>query len=283
MSTRDEVLAALEKHADGLTSKELAPMCPACECDQMIVGRVIAALKAEDQIHAIGLREGATIYKLGGAPNKEPAIERITLGDSSSPRQNVSQAARDIAAMRQGSRIAAVRAPDRAPTPVTTPSPARPAVLLKEPDMSQKKPVAERVVEALKQHGQCNLHQLAKYTGSTAGSLSTMIGKIDGVKRVARGIYALAGAEAPKLAPANGKVEKPRKAKKARVAKAPRKPKVRKPTPQLPKNGDARFAIDEDGSLGITSEEKSMKLKPAEFARLRDFIERSEQVWSVSA
>ena len=44
MSTRDEILDVLGKHPDGLTSKEIAPHCPAAECDLMLVGRMVGAL-----------------------------------------------------------------------------------------------------------------------------------------------------------------------------------------------------------------------------------------------
>lgn len=66
--------------------------------------------------------------------------------------------------------------------------------------MATTKPLAERVLEALKKHGDSNLEELAKHTGSTAGSLSTMVAKVKGVRRVSRGVYGVGTTPPPKTA-----------------------------------------------------------------------------------
>ena len=83
-TTREEILAALAEHPDGLTTKELAPHCPACECDAQIVGRTIALLRSENVIHAgAELREGGAIW-IAGPGEKKPPSPRVT--SSGSPR-----------------------------------------------------------------------------------------------------------------------------------------------------------------------------------------------------
>jgi len=46
-----------------------------------------------------------------------------------------------------------------------------------------------------------------------------------------------------------------------------------------PPDGGAQFAISEDGVLGIEKDEAKIKLDRGEFARLRTFIERGEEIW----
>jgi hypothetical protein len=84
------------------------------------------------------------------------------------------------------SKAAAERAPDRAPKPVTTPSPARPAVHQEQP-MPDKKPLAERIVAALREHGNLTLEKIAKHADTTVATLYTMMGtlkKLHGVTQV---------------------------------------------------------------------------------------------------
>jgi hypothetical protein len=86
-------------------------------------------------------------------------------------------------------KAAAEQAPDRAPEPETTPSPARPAVTQEEPNMAEKKPLAERIVEALRAHKQLTLEQLAKHAETTVATLYTMMGSLKkkhGVAKVGR-------------------------------------------------------------------------------------------------
>lgn len=200
MSTRDEILAALEAHPEGMTSKELAPLCPACECDPLVVGRTIAALRAENLIHpGTELREGGTIWLKGARPEERREAPITLAGAEQQPKSNVSDAALKIAAMRQP-QTAARQAPDRAPMPETTPAP-RPAAAPQEETMAEKKSVTERVIEALQKHGALALDQLAKHASTTKATLYTMMGTLQkkhGVVKVGRGVYDL---KANKAAP----------------------------------------------------------------------------------
>lgn len=114
---------------------------------------------------------------------------------------------------------AAERAPDRAPTPATTPSPSRP-VATEEKSMADKKPLAERIVEALRAHGNLTLTQLAKHAGTTVSTLYTMMGSLKkkhGVQRISisreGAVYGL-GEPEPKAPQAT----KPPKAKAPKAA-----------------------------------------------------------------
>ena len=278
MTTRDEILAALTEHRDGLTSKELAPLCPACECDEQIVGRVIAGLRAEDVIHPVGLRAGATIYKFGPPPSERVNEQPVT----------ETKLARIAPLPDRFPKAAAGMAPDRAHSPATTPAPAPAAAPHQEQAMATKKPLAERVVEALKKHGACTLEQLAKHAGSTAGSLSTIMGTLKKKYGVIRGkapgmpsTYSLGapadalqrgaelGRNKPKRKPqrVNGRAPAPSRA-------APSAP----PAARAPIDG-AAFGINEMGEIGIEKGGVKVRLDVAEFARLREFIERTTPVW----
>jgi hypothetical protein len=95
-----------------------------------------------------------------------------------------------------------------------------------------------------------------------------------------RSIYGLdnwPGAEEPKSdkpKPANGAVQEPKK-KRAKRATTP--------APVAPKADltgcDAQFAMNAAGELGIEKGEAKLRLAANEFAVLRDFIERTEEVW----
>lgn len=261
-TTREEILAALADRPAGLTSKELAPLCPACECDEMVVGRTIAALRADNKIHSgTEFRAGGGTVWIAG-PTPGPAAEvRVPL---ESPRSaTASTAAKAIAALRQAS-------PGARPSS----APARPAP--EESATMSKKTVAERCVDALKQHGRLTVPQLAKHAKSTAGSLYTIGTQLKklGVVKVARGIYAMAGSAAAKASPASQPVKK-EKVKAARtVRRDPPEPREHKP------NGAARFAIDQGGELAIEVDGSgAIRLQAEAFAKLRDFIERTKSIW----
>lgn len=86
VSTRDEILAALMNHPTGLTYKEIAKRCPACECDEQVVGRMVGALRSENLLHADGFREGLQIY-LPGPLAIEVHESPITLNTPRQPPQ----------------------------------------------------------------------------------------------------------------------------------------------------------------------------------------------------
>jgi len=78
MSARDEILDALRKRPAGLTTAELAPLCPAADHDKFIVARVIAQLRQEQHVVGAptGPREGHTVFILaraGTPPAAAPA------------------------------------------------------------------------------------------------------------------------------------------------------------------------------------------------------------------
>lgn len=74
MAARDEILAELRKHTAGLTSAELAPLCPAADYDQFIVARVIAQLRQEKLVTGApsGPRDGRTVFILNGPDASTP-------------------------------------------------------------------------------------------------------------------------------------------------------------------------------------------------------------------
>ena len=280
-TTRAEILQALRDNPDGLTSKELAPLCPAAECDEMIVGRVVATLRAEEEINAPGgFRDGATIYKLGAPVRQDEVGPRITLPESGGTRPPpVSAAALAIAAMRQP-KAAPVRALGRAPTPATTPAPAPAQPLHQEVAPMSKKDtsVAERVVEALTKHGPLDLDALSAKASTTKSTLYTMLGTLQkkhGVVRVSRGIYGMKGVSSP--APSRPEAQPDKKKVELRArADRPR----RSDPPDQKKNGNGtNFGINEHGELGIDAGEKKIVLDAEAFARLREFIERTKPVW----
>jgi hypothetical protein len=275
MTTRDEILAALTDNPAGLTSKELAPLCPAAECDAQIVGRVIAQLRQENVIHpGTELRDGGTIWVFG------KGIERDPVNEPALPQPVISKHAQAIAAMR-APKAAAERAPDRAPKPVTTPSPARPAAL-PEATMKEKKPLAERVVEALRAHGNMTLEQLAKRVETTVQTLYTMMGTLKkrGVTAIekrgnAPSIYGFA-ASAPRRDVLAAGAEIGRQAPPKQKTKPPR---INGRAPgAAPSAGDAQFAINENGDLGIEKDGSKLMLCRSELGRLRTFIQRCEQI-----
>jgi hypothetical protein len=143
VSTREEILATLKANPDGMTSKELAPHCPACECDEMVVGRNIAHLHADNLIRpGTQLRKGATVWLHGGKV-QEVREAPITLasGGVQGGAQTPSAAAQAIAEMRAGS------------TRTYTHS-------------SGKKTVREQIEAALRQHGPMTSAEIGKAIGN---------------------------------------------------------------------------------------------------------------------
>jgi hypothetical protein len=298
-TTREEILAALTEHPEGLTSKELAPLCPACECDPQIVGRTIALLRSENKIHAgTELREGGAIWIFG--PEKRESREPpMSLPYRADARPHVSEAARAIAAMRGGSQSAAERPLARAqPAPETREAPARPAVSPQEqPAMSTT--IREKIEALLKEKGPMDSRTMRKH-GLKNGALSQHLADLVERKILVRlgggprsSIYGFPGeklgekaepVETPaRRAPKPPKAAKPRKMKKkaraaARAPSAP--PKRSAPPANGHANGEPHFAINEHGELGIEVEGAKVRLAPEAFERLRGFIERTKPVWS---
>jgi hypothetical protein len=101
-----------------------------------------------------------------------------------------------------------------------------------------------------------------------------------------------------------GETDNPAKAKKALAAKEPKPGRVHprkmngrtRQTPQpgaagmgdsrerpAPINGsDCGFGINDAGHLGISKGEQRLELNPAEFARLRTFIDKTDTLWSAA-
>lgn len=284
MSTRDEVLAALTDHPEGLTSKELAPLCPACDCDPQVVGRTIAMLRAENVIHpGAELRDGGAIWIFGRPPATEAPVERISLPEHGRAAPQVSEAARAIAAMRQGS-TGAPRPKPAAPESAATAAPQEGASMT----------IRAKIEGVLRMHGPMNSRAMRKH-GLKDDTLGQHLGDLANRKILVRlpgggprsTIYALPGQKAgEKTAPppvADPKVErapKGKKAKKAARAKVKRAKTPPAPRPAAPRNGGAVFAINEGGELGIEQEGTKLSLDHEAFARLREFISRTEPVWS---
>ena len=285
-STREEILAALTSHPEGLTSKELAPLCPACECDPQIVGRTIALLRAENVIHpGAELRDGGAIWIFGRPPASEP-VERITLpehGRAAAPQ--VSEAARAIAAMRQGS-TGAPRPKQAAPQPAAPVAPQEGASMT----------IRAKIEAVLRMHGPMNSRTMRKH-GLKDDTLGQHLADLANRKLLVRlpgggprsTIYGLPGqmageksAPPPAAAPKVERAPKGRKAKKVKAtrAKAKRDKTPPAPRPAAPRNGAAVFAINEGGELGIEQEGTKLSLDSEAFARLREFIDRTEPVWS---
>lgn len=263
MTTRADIRAAFKRHGP-LSVSELATHCPSCECDRQVVASEIAALRVDGKVKPYG-RDAydKPVYTIDYWPDEnESAAERATA---------------------------------RASTPETTPSPASAAVPHQEHPMT-KKTNAERVIDALKKHGACDLGALEKHTGIGRATLYTFVGKMKELKRVGRGTYELAGQVTPPQPPQRQTAAKPKKAArkpaKTKLARLKRKgpkrsseraaPAPAAPITELNGNG-AHFAINEIGELGITrgegAKQEAMRLDAAEFARLRGFIERTQPVW----
>ena len=149
--------------------------------------------------------------------------------------------------------------------------------------MKDKKPVIVRALEALQKHGACTLEQLAQHADTTVSNLYNYMGtlkKKHGVVKTyedGKGSVATYSIGEPRV------TKKPKAAKKAKRKAAPAR-KARKAPRTLPPptNGDARFAIDEGGKLGIEKDGEKLALEPDEFERLRGFIERTQPIWKVA-
>jgi len=71
--------------------------------------------------------------------------------------------------------------------------------------------------------------------------------------------------------------KKNRKTRRTRTAIA-----IADSVPPAAPNGAAFFAINDTGRLAVTKGEAAVVLEPAEFERLRSFIERTDSIWNLS-
>lgn len=164
MSTRAEIRAALKRQGP-MSVTEITDHCTGVDRQQ--VASLIAVLRTEGKIKGYGYdADNKPVYTIDYWPEgqDEPAA-------SAEP------------------------AKQQEPAPVeTTPSPAPAAVHHEEEVMAEKKPLAERVVEALKEHGNLSIPDLAKCAGTTPATLYTLMGtfvKKHGVVKLSRGVYGL--------------------------------------------------------------------------------------------
>lgn len=313
-TTREEILAALAEHPDGLTTKELAPHCPACECDEQIVGRTIALLRSEDVIHAGSeLRNGGAIW-LAGPGEKKEVRERPHSLPYRPDAKPVSEAARAIAQMRGGSQSAAERPLARATQPVTRQATVPAAGPQPEVQETAAMTIRERIEAALKAHGPMDSRTMRK-RGLKHDALAQSLGDLFARKVLIRlgggprsSVYGLPGqkledastaprerAEVKLPATKSTKTPKVKKAKKAKkttpkghgqqagrrkLSRNGEAPGAHRTSPAPHTNGEAAFAINELGELGIEVEGQKLRLDSKAFERLRGFIDRTKPVWS---
>lgn len=273
MSTRDDILAALTDAPEGLTTRELAPLCPSAECDAQIVGRVVSAMRGENVIHAgSALREGGTVWIFGPGKREEP-IERVTLPYVPNPKSST-EAARAISELRRGSRAAAevpaARA-QRTPPPTTTRPAAAPAApAQREEEESDMKAKVLKAIAAA--DGGLSRPQVIAIAGKEADQVIAELVKDKSIKRIGR-------ARGTRYVP-HVYVPKPQRSLKVKKARAARAERDIPSAPARAANGHAAFAINEAGELGIEKKGARLDLDAAEFQRLRTFIERSKNVWA---
>lgn len=242
MSTATDIRAALVRHGP-LSCRELATHCPACEHDRQIVASTIATLRAEGKVRGAGIEDGEPIYALHHWPeDAEPGREPRTSADQVAP-------VADAIAI---------------PTFTAPPAPTGP-----EEDDPMK--TAEHILMLLAEHGPLGVRRLEAHgVKNPAKHLDALIeaGRIQKHQGRGPGRYEIAHRRAAPPAPA-----------KPATARAP-VPAPRDASPAATAaRTDARFAIDADGVLGIARGDTRLDLDPAEFAKLRDFIARTEPVW----
>ena len=253
MSTRADILEALTD-SPGLTLSGLTPLCKSCDGDPQIVGAMLAQLQREEVIHtAAEPKQGETVWLFGKQPVEHEYQPPITLpSPDRGPTKSAAEAAREIAAMRKGSRTG----------PVSCKSNSAAEEVKQEVPM--KKTVVERCVEVLKKNGRMKSSELAKHAGTTVGTLYTLIGELKkkhGVVIPERGYYEIPVKYQPPPLPVDERLKRAREAFGKSQA-----------------NG-ATFAINEHGELGIEKAEQKMMLAAEELQRLLEFMKRTQQVW----
>lgn len=189
ISTRDQILEALSESPKGLTLPQLADFCTACEHDEQIVGNMIAILHREDVIHAgNGLRDAMTVWIEGKQPQELHEAPLSLAGAEQRSSTTASEAARAIANMRQGPKVAAKPADITASKPV----PVRPA------QEGAALTLRAKIERALRDHGPMRAtdiekHVQEKYVSRECSALLTrkFLVKLGGNKRGT--IYGLPG------------------------------------------------------------------------------------------
>lgn len=90
----------------------------------------------------------------------------------------------------------------------------------------------------------------------------------------------------PEAEPKANGAKEPKPSKRAAKEKAPKKKRAKRaaaPAPEKPAADvarcDAQFAMNAGGELGIEKGEAKLRLAANEFAVLREFIERTQEVW----
>jgi hypothetical protein len=248
MSCSVEILNALAMHSEGLTCDELTEHCPSAEGDSILIGRVISQLRTEQKVHGAGARGGRVIYKVGTAPN---------LINKSGPWPH------QPAAQRGNS--------DETDN--------------EEEDEVMARPLKAKILAYLKANGPSGPTAIAdalKDKRAKAEAKLLVKEKVLNSHGSGRGTkYGLPG---QKVADANPPARAAEK-KPGRAASKTRKRRAAAPQPRARANGNgtAAFAIDAHGCLGLMKDERRVDLDPEEFAELRDFIDRTEQVWKPNA
>lgn len=259
MSARDEILAALTENPAGLTLKELAPLCPAGDCDEQVVGRNIATLRSEGEIHPDGFRLGANVWKLGKRPGEEERERHLSLAGAEQRRPSTPrQAAHAIASERAATRQA----------PPAEPKPAERVVRV------STLAILTRMTDAARANGSCTIEAFRK--------LLPDVSEQD-VRTYCRD---LVQQEVLERVPGRGTERYRLKAKNGEAAPAP-KPELTIPKfadAALPaKVEDAHFAINEEGELGIEKNGTTVSLTLPELQRLQLFLGRARPILESAA
>lgn len=199
MNARAEILEALTDHPDGMTSKEIAPLCPGAECDLMVVGRLIAMLRTENKVHAAPeTREGATVWIFGKEPVEQREAHVTLAGADVRATSHVSEAARAIANMRGGS-----GAEKQRPRTAVAAGDADVAIM----HSSARETMRERVLRCLKEHGSQQSREMRAH-GVFGANLSHLLSVMVEEKLLVRlgggprtSIFGLPGQTAAKVTP----------------------------------------------------------------------------------
>lgn len=102
MATRDEILAALAAHPEGLNCPELLEYCPNAEGEEMLIGNAIAGLRREGVVRCDGFRDARQIYFLNAsARSQAPAKETATPNPPSQDTEHMTIADKIVEAIKK--------------------------------------------------------------------------------------------------------------------------------------------------------------------------------------